>query len=104
MSDLTEVATEALQEAIRNLHGCGSRFVESVPVTETFNGETVWAGAVQVFDLIDHPTAQRAYAWSHAVDGSENRRFVVVLHAGPIDSPQKAVQAAITNEYRREGS
>lgn len=99
---MNEVSTEALQDAIRNLHGCGSRFVESVPVTETFKGETVWDGVVQVFDLIDHPTAQRAYAWSHAVEGSDNRRFVVVLYAGPVDSPLAAVRASIAAEYRRK--
>lgn len=88
-----------MQDAIRNLHGCGSRFVESVPVTETFNGETVWDGEVQVFDLIDCLAARQAYAWSHAVEGSENRRFYVVLHQGPVDSPQKAVQASIAAEY-----
>ena len=71
-----------------------------MPVTETFKGETVWDGAVQIFDLIDHPTAQRAYAWSHAVEGSENRRFVVVLHIGPVDSPLKAVRASIVEGYR----
>lgn len=71
-----------------------------MPVTETFKGETVWDGAVQVFDLIDHPTARRAYAWSHAVEGSENRRFIVVLHAGPVDSPQNAVRAAVVGQFR----
>lgn len=97
---LPEVSTDALRDAIRNLHGCESRFVESVPVTETFNGEIVWDGAVQVFDLIDHLPATLAYAWSHAVEGSENRRFVVVLHVGPVDSPQKAVQAAVVGQFR----
>lgn len=97
---MSEVAIEALQEAIRNLHGCESRYVESVTVTETFEGEVVWDGIVQVFDLIDHPDATRCYAWSHAVDGSERRRFVVVLHRPPVDSPQAAVRAAVAAEYQ----
>ena len=33
-----------------------------------------------VFDLHGHPTALRCYAWSHAVEGSEKRRYVAVLH------------------------
>ena len=59
---------ERLHRAIRDLHGCDSRWIEAVPVTETFEGQTIWDGVVQVFDLIDHPTATRAYAWSHLWD------------------------------------
>ena len=43
-----------------------------------------------MFDLIGHPTATRCYAWSYAVEGSERRRFVAVLHQRPVDSPEKA--------------
>ena len=99
---MADVSEEALVDAIRNLHGCEATWRESVPVTETFDGQTVWDGAVQVFDLHGHPTATRCYAWSHATDGSERRRFVAVLHQGPIDSPQAAVQAAIAQEYRQQ--
>lgn len=38
---MPKVSHEALQDAIRNIHGCESRFMASVPVTETFNGETI---------------------------------------------------------------
>ncbi|MDO8751873.1 MAG: hypothetical protein Q7K03_12150 [Dehalococcoidia bacterium] len=88
---------DQLKEAIRNLHGCDSTWIESAPVKETFQGQTVWEGTVQVFDLIGHPTAKRCYAWSHATKGTK-RRFVAVLHQGPVDSPEKAVRAAIVQE------
>ncbi len=68
-------------------------------MTETFQGEAVWDGTVEVFDLEGHPTATRCYAWSHAVDGSEKRRYVAVLHEGPVDSPEAAVRAAIVQKY-----
>ncbi len=90
-----------LQRAIRDLHGCDSRHCESVRVTETWQGETVWDGTVEVFDLIGHPTAKRAYAWSHALEGSTKRRFVAVLHEGKVNSPQAAVRAAIVAEHRK---
>ena len=61
------VSTEVLQGTIRNLYRCESTWVQAVPVTETFHGETVWDGEVQVFDLIDFTEAQRAYAWSFEV-------------------------------------
>ncbi len=88
----------SIRKAIRDLHGCESTWVESVPGTESFQGETVWDGTVEVFDLEGHPIATRAYAWSHAVDGSEKRRYVAVLQQGSVDSPQAAVRAAIVQE------
>lgn len=97
-----EVSIKPLQKAILDLHGCKSTWVESVPVKEVFEGETAWEGVVQVFDLAGHPTATRCYAWSHSLDNSKKRRFFAVLHQGPVDSPQKAVKAAIVSEARKE--
>jgi len=87
-----------LQDTIRRLHGVESKHVESVPVKETFQGKTVWEGIVEVFELIGHPTAQKAYAWSH--DADSKRRHVAVLHTGPVTSPVLAVRAAIIQEFR----
>ena len=42
-----------------------------------------------VFELLDHPTASKCYAWE--VDGE----VTAVLHVGPVDSPVKAVRASI---------
>jgi hypothetical protein len=97
---MDKLLVETLRNAIRDLHGCDSTWVKSVPVTETFQGQTVWDGTVGVFDLHDHPTAPRCYAWSHAVDDSEKRRCVAVLHLGAVDSPQAAARAAIVQESR----
>ena len=93
-----EVNIEVLEKAILDLHGCKSTWVESVPVKEVFQGQTVWEGIVQVFDLQGHPTATRCYAWSHELEGSIKRKFFAVLHQGKIDSPEKAVRAAIVSE------
>lgn len=89
-----------LARAISDLHGCEARFVESVPVKETFQGAIVWEGVVQVFELT-HPTATRAYAWSHAIVGSDRRRVVAVLGVPPVDSPGAAVRASIVRDSRR---
>jgi hypothetical protein len=97
---VTEVAIDELRRAVRTIQKCDSAFVESVPVVEAFQGETVWEGAVVVFDLIDHPTAKRAYAWSSELPGGKRREFTVVLHAGPVDSPVAAVRLAIAAGYR----
>ncbi len=95
---MPEPSIDALRDAIRNLHGCDSLHVESVPVTETWDDEILWDGVVAVFDLIDHPTAVRAYVWAHALDDSEKRGFVAILHTGMVNSPETAVRAAIVQE------
>src|SRR5438874_458058 len=92
----------ALRDAIRKLHGCESEHIESVPITERFQGKTVWDGVVEVFALRGHPRAQRCYAWSYAQDGGGDR-FVAVLELPPVDSARRAVQAAIAAEARGQG-
>ena len=39
---------------ILNLHGVVAEYVETVPIREEFQGQTVWEGEVEVFDLQDH--------------------------------------------------
>lgn len=97
MTSAAEIAE--LKAAILRLHGVQAEHVESVPVEESHAGETVWKGIVEVFDLAGHPTAKRAYAWSHEAD-SGGQRYVAVLHTPPIVSPVTAVRAAIVAEYR----
>ena len=89
---------EELKEVIRRLHGVESHHVESVPVKETFQGQTVWEGIVEVFELHGHPKAPRVYAWAHDTDGP--KRHVTVLHIGPVTSAVEAVRAAIVQEFR----
>jgi len=95
----SETSIKVLKKSIHDLHGCKSTWVKSVPIKEVFEGQTVWKGIVQVFDLIDHSTAKRCYAWSHGLDNSKKRRFFAVLHQGVVDSPEKAVKAVIIQEY-----
>lgn len=98
---MNEVEPNRLREAVENMHGGTATLAQSVPVKETFNGQTVWEGVVHVFDLAGHPKATRAYAWSSPIEGSTKRRFFAVLHTERINSPIEAVRAAIVAERRR---
>jgi hypothetical protein len=62
----------------------------------------VWDGVVEVFDLVGHPKAKRAYAWSH-LDGDkdEKTRYVAVLEIPPVVSPETAVKASIVSDSKR---
>jgi len=94
---------EELQETIKRLHGVDSTHVESIPVKETFKGQTVWDGLVEIFTLHGHPKAERLYAWTHETDDPKKpKRHVTVLHIHPITSAVEAVRAAIVQEYREQ--
>ena len=100
MGSMEEVEADQLRQAVESMHGSTAMLVQSVPVTEIFEGKMVWGGVVHVFDLVDNPKATRAYAWSSPIEGSTKRRFFAVLHIPPIDSPVAAVRAAIVQEHR----
>jgi hypothetical protein len=90
-----------LKTIIHKLHGAKATHRESVPVKEVWNGQTIWEGIVEVFDLHDHPDANTAYAWSHETDDPDRpQRHVTVLHVPPVVSPITAVRAAIAQEFR----
>jgi hypothetical protein len=89
---LNELPIPQFQHAIQATHGARSKLRARVGVIEKFEGETVWAGEVLVFELLDHPTAYTCYAWE--VDGE----VTAVLHESPVGSAQEAVRAAIMSD------
>ncbi len=95
-----EAETHNLKSAIEAQHGGVATFKESVSIKESYGGATVWEGVVHVFDLVGHPVAKRAYAWSSPIEGGFKRRYFAVLHVPPITGPQDVVRAAIVAEYR----
>jgi hypothetical protein len=92
----------SLKESVEQLHGCKAEWIESVPVKETFPGQTVWDGTVDVFALTGHPKANRCYAWA---EGKADDRIDVmaVLELPPVDSAVKAVRVAIVSQ-RKSGN
>src|SRR5260370_40682830 len=87
-----------LKDAIRATHGCESLTVESVRVEEVFEGETALEGTVEVLDLVGHPKAKRAYAWSYR-DGDQTKS-ITVLQIAPVNSAEAAVRVAIASKAR----
>ena len=88
-----------LQKAIHDLHGYESKYLTTVGVTEQFQGETIWDGNVEVFEIQGHPIAKRCYAWAY--DGENGMlHFTAVLELSPINSAESAVRAAIVQQVR----
>ena len=67
---------------VQEMHKCGAHWLRTEPVHQTVRGKTVWRGEVEVFGLIGHPKAGRAYAWSHQAS-DKDERFVAVLESRP---------------------
>ena len=89
---MNDLPITEFDRAIQAICRARSQLRERVGVVEKFQGETVWEGEVLVFELLDHPTAPKCYAWE--VDGE----VTVVLHESPVGSAQEAVRAAIMEE------
>ena len=103
LKELSMTYIEELQDAIRKLHGAEPVHVKSVPVKEVFQGQTVWDGIVEIFELEGHPQAKIAYAWSHDTDDpKKSKRHVTVLHVPPVTCPEDTVRAAIIQQFREE--
>lgn len=89
-----------LVRAIRDLHGVDGTHLRSEPIKETFQGETVWEGVVEVFAIKGHPHASLAYAWGFENDDG-HRAYTAVLGEAPINSARDAVRAAVVATARR---
>ncbi len=92
---------DALQNAIRHLHGCESIFVSWERAHDEFAGRVVFDREVGVFDLIGHKTASRAFAWTEPGSAGK-RRFFAVLAVPPINDARDAVRASIAADARAE--
>jgi hypothetical protein len=89
-----------LIQAVERLHHCHASFLEDVMVVEKFGEKTVWSGVVSVFEIKGHPQTTKCYAWSSPIEESTKCRYFAILHVPPIDSPEKAVRAAIVHDHK----
>ena len=91
---------DKLAKAIRDLHGAEATHVRSELVRETFRGETVWDGVVEVFSIRGHPKATTAYAWADETDEGK-RRYVAAPQLPPVATAVDAVRAAVVAEIKQ---
>ena len=63
--------------AVMRAHHCPAERVGSVPIKETFRGQTVWEGVVNVYAVKGHSQVKEAYAWSYKDDAGETQHVVV---------------------------
>jgi hypothetical protein len=90
---------ESLRRLVERAYNCKARHASSTPVLETFNGETVWDGVVETFELEGYATAGRCYAFPFV--HNDKPEIKTVLSLPPVDSPLAAVRAAIAAKARK---
>jgi hypothetical protein len=95
---MPDAPVDALRRAVQDLHRCKAVFVRAVHVGQAFDGMPAWNGLVSIFDLADHPTSSRAYAWSYETGGGAARCFTAILRQGAVDSPKAAVRASLRSK------
>jgi hypothetical protein len=95
MSELLDKITWAVERT----SGCPVSHRESSPVVETFRGQTIWEGVVEVFDVTTPPPAT-AYGW--AVEDASGPQYVAVLGTPPVDSPLAAVRAWLVSQTKKQ--
>jgi hypothetical protein len=83
-----------LNAAIMQRYDCAAAWRDTVAVHEVSQGQTVWRGDVEIFDLAGHPTASVCYAWCQP-DTDKGKRTITVLEIPPVASPETAVRASI---------
>lgn len=86
---------DKLQAAILINHKCKATFRKTVFIREkTPEGDTLWEGDVEIFDLIEHEEADICYAWQQ-IDGGDELKIFTILGNQFIYSANKAVQMAL---------
>jgi len=89
-----------LKLAVEHIHNCDALHIEEIAVIEKFGSKTVWQGIVHVFKIKGNSQTDTCYAWSSPIGSLTKRRYYAVLKIPPIDSPEKAVRAAIVKNSK----
>ena len=87
------MSLRAIQRAVEKAAECPVSHVETVAVVDTFRGQTMWEGMVEVFALMGHAKAKRAYGWS--AGQGKDQRFTAVLEIPPVKDALTAVRASV---------
>jgi len=95
---LNDGTLDKIKIAVEKTAGGAVSHIESVPVAESFRGQVIWKGIVEVFK-VNNPPPDKAYGWIVAAQGTPD--YVAVLGTHPINSPLDAVRAWIVSQGKQ---
>ena len=90
------MSVQSAQQAAERATGSPVAHLESVPIVETFRGQVIWQGIVEVYG-VTKPPPDKAYAWA-VESASGGTEYVAVLGTPPINAPIDAVRAWIISQ------
>jgi hypothetical protein len=86
---------EALKQSIAENHACTAVYIQSVMVEEAHQGEILWTGQIEIFEIQGHAKAKVAYGWWQE---NTEEGLVTILALTPTMDARKAVQAYLMNQ------
>jgi len=82
----------------KNIGGM-ARHVTSTPVIEVFEGDLIWEGVVETFDVDCNPHVKRCYGFTYREDDSLG--YATIAGTDEVNSAKMAVKAFIASRIQR---
>jgi hypothetical protein len=82
----------------KNIGGI-ARHVTSTAVIEIFEGNLVWEGVVETFDVACNPNVKRCYGFIYRENDSVG--YATIIETDAVNSPEMAVTTFITSKIQR---
>jgi hypothetical protein len=82
----------------KNIGGI-ARHVTSTAVIEIFEGNLVWEGVVETFDVACNPNVKRCYGFMYRENDSVG--YATIIETDAVNSPEMAVKTFITSKIQR---
>ena len=85
-----------LLEAIEHRANCKAGYLHTQPVRIVEENKVVWQGKIEVYQLVGHPQAQKAFGWG--IPGAQKKmEYITVVGIPPLDNPVSAVKAFLAS-------
>jgi hypothetical protein len=72
-----------------------ARHITSTAVIEVFEGDLIWEGVVETFEVACNPDIKRCYGFTYRED--ETLQYVTIAETDEVNSPKLAVKAFVTS-------
>ena len=82
----------------KNIGGL-ARHVTSTAVIEIFEGDLIWEGVVETFEVACNPDVKRCYGFTYR--GDDSLGYATIAETDEVNSPKLAVKAFVTSRLQQ---
>jgi len=83
-------------DAIERKALCKVKYLHTQPIRLVEDGQIIWKGTVEVFQLDGHPAAKIAFGWGNPT-ADDKVELVTVIGTPPLETPVQAVKAYLAS-------